>query len=428
AIAAPVLAAATNSPMLFAKQLWRETRIALFQQSIDTRSLTGPLRESTPRVSFGRAWIKQSALEIFQEDLARFKVIMTREVTEDPFECLQRGIAPQLQALRLHNGTVYRWNRPCYGISDGKPHLRIENRVLPAGPTPLDEIANAAFWFGLLRGIDEAHDDITRVMDFEAAHENFIKAARLGMAAHLDWPGRRNVPVQELILEELLPLARVGLGKIGVDDSDIDRYLEVIEERTRSLKTGSRWIVDSFDSMRRSTEPSKALAAIVAGTIERQLEGAPVHTWSLAELHEAGDHRNHYERVEHFMTRDLFTVHEDDLVDVAAYVMDWKHIRHVPVEDNKNRLVGLITHRSLLRLSTASTPGSATTTPVSEIMRANVITARPETTTLDAMRRMRTNGISCLPVVQDDNHLVGIVTERDFMRIAIQLLEDYLRK
>ncbi len=427
AVTAPVLAIATNSPMLFGKQLWRETRIALFQQSVDTRAPTAHLRESSPRVSFGRSWVKESALEIFQEDLARFKVVMTREVGEDPFECLSRGEAPRLDALRLHNGTVYRWNRPCYGISDGKPHLRIENRVLPAGPTPVDEMANAAFWFGLLRGVDGAYGDVTRVMTFEQARENFVKASRLGMAAHLDWPERRNVPVQELILDELVPLAREGLDGLGIDGADSGRYLDIIEERARSLKTGSRWIVDSFDSIHATDGASTALTALVSGTIDRQAGGDPVHAWTLAEPGEAGDQRRHFERVEQIMTRDLFTVHRDELVDMAAYVMDWKHIRHVPVEDHKHRLVGLVTHRALLRqMAESSSTGTTPSTAVSKIMRTDVITVRPDTRTLDALRLMRQSGISCLPVVEDDDRLVGIVTERDFMGIANELLEDYL--
>ncbi len=205
AVAAPVLAAATNSPLLFGKRLWRETRIALFQQSVDTRAPTAHLREQSARVRFGRDWIDDSVMEIFQEDVSRFRVLLAADVEEDPFEVLARGGVPTLQALRLFNGTIYRWNRPCYGISAGRPHLRIENRVLPAGPSLVDEVANAAFWLGLMSAVYEQHHDIRQVLHFDEVNENFVAAARLGLGAHLWWIGHRDVPARELLLEELHP-------------------------------------------------------------------------------------------------------------------------------------------------------------------------------------------------------------------------------
>ncbi|NNF04142.1 MAG: hypothetical protein HKN17_06725, partial [Rhodothermales bacterium] len=185
-VAAPVLSAATNSPVLFGKRLWRETRIALFQQAVDTRSSNMYLREMSPRVHFGSDWVNESVLEVFQEDIARFPAIMTMEV-EDPFEAMQAGRVPRLQALQIHNGTVYRWNRACYGISGDKPHLRIENRVFPSGPTPIDEVANAAFWFGLVSGLASRYDDIRPLLDFDQAKSNFISAARQGLASEIYW-------------------------------------------------------------------------------------------------------------------------------------------------------------------------------------------------------------------------------------------------
>lgn len=427
AVAAPTLAAATNSPLLFGRQLWRETRIALFQQSVDTRVPTTHLRERSPRVSFGRSWVEHSALEIFQEDIARFRVIMTMDVEEDPFEMLERGEAPKLPALRLHNGTVYRWNRPCYGISNGKPHLRIENRVLPAGPTTLDEVANAAFWFGLINGVAEVFGDITEVMPFEEARENFVKAARLGMGAQFDWPHRPAVPVRDLLLEELLPLARQGLKDLSIQASDINRYMDVIEERVRCQRTASQWMIDSYTELRKTASRSESLAAIVASTVAHQKGDDPGHKWKTATSDDAGDQKKHYQRVDQVMITDLFTVHRDELVDMAAYVMNWKHIRHVPVEDDEHRLVGLVTHRSLLRLLGENLASSSErAVPVSEIMQTDVITVEAESHTLEAVNLMRQHKISCLPVVTDDQKLVGIVTERDFMKIAGQLLEKFL--
>ena len=159
-VAAPCLAAGTNSPILFGKRLWRETRIALFQQAVDTRSSNLYLREMRPRVHFGSDWVDESVLEIFKEDISRFRVLLTTELEEQPLKVLEEGGVPNLMALQLHNGTVYRWNRACYGITDGKPHLRIENRVLPSGPTVIDEIANAVFWYGLVAGLAEEYEDV----------------------------------------------------------------------------------------------------------------------------------------------------------------------------------------------------------------------------------------------------------------------------
>ena len=427
AVAAPNLACATNSPLLFGRQLWRETRIALFQQSIDTRPPTSYLTEQQPRVSFGRGWVKSSPVEIFREDITRFRVLMSREIDEDPFALLAAGKAPRLRALTLHNGTVYRWNRPCYGVTDGRPHVRIENRVLPSGPSVVDEVANAAFWFGMMTGMDREYPDITEVMDFDDARENLVAAARRGLGSHLAWPERGHVPAHQLILDELLPLARRGLAAVAIDDADVERYLGTIEARVESQLTGSQWQVDSLAAMRESTTEAERLAGVVAGALNRQLSGKPVHTWKPASIDEAGDLRTQYQRVGQLMTTDLFTVNEDEVVDMVACVMNWKHIRHVPVEDGNRQLVGMVTHRALLRLLTDNPAGEALPVAVSSIMTRTLITARPETPTLEALRTMREHRISALPVVNDEGYLVGIVTERDFMGIAGQLLEGYLQ-
>lgn len=429
AVAAPVVAAAVNSPLLFGRQLWRETRIALFQQSVDTRSPAGHMRHIPSRVSFGRNWVRESVAEIFKEDISRFRVLLSAEVDEDPFAALAEGRAPRLSALSLHNGTIYRWNRPCYGISaNGTAHLRIENRVLPSGPSPIDEIANAALWFGLMNGADELYSDVTKVMQFDTARENFVAACRQGMAAHFNWPDREaDIAVKDLFLEELIPLARAGLKGLAIDSSDIDRYLGVIEERVKSLRTGAQWMVDSYSAMKEEGNRSESLSALVAATLSRQRTGKPVHTWDPAALWEAGESRRYYARVGQLMTTDLFTVNQDELVDVVACVMNWHHIRHVPVEDDDHQVVGLVTHRSLLRLLAENMSGEVQEpVPVSQIMHTKVITAHPETPTLEAIRTMKQHRISCLPVVDQRGRLVGIVSERDFMAIADHLVEAYL--
>ncbi|HKK25856.1 MAG TPA: glutamate-cysteine ligase family protein, partial [Gracilimonas sp.] len=173
AVTAPVLAAAVNSPILFGKRLWAETRVALFHQSIDTRQVGEHLRDSSPRVTFGNQWIEDSILDVYKEDISRYRVMLSAEVEEEVEKLMEQGKVPQLMALNVHNSSVYRWNRPCYGVGNGKPHLRIENRVLPSGPTVVDEVANAAFWLGLLNGFEDEYPDITQEMDFDNARMNF---------------------------------------------------------------------------------------------------------------------------------------------------------------------------------------------------------------------------------------------------------------
>ncbi len=422
-VAAPVLAAAVNSPLLFGKRLWRETRIALFQLSIDTRVPLGHVREQTPRVHFGRRWLESSVLEIFREDVARFRALLAAEIDEDPFADLAAGRVPPLTALRLYNGTIYRWNRPCYGAFGGKPHLRIENRVLPAGPTPLDEIANAAFWIGLMKGVKEEIGDVAAAIPFEAVGESFLAAARLGLSAQLAWPGRAPRPAPELILGTLLPLARDGLAALGLDEADREGYLGVIEERVRRGRTGAQWQLESLAALGNRGKRAERMAALTAAMVARARENAPVHDWPPADLGEAGGWARHYARLAQVMTTDLVTVNQDELADVVASLMDWKRIHHVPVEDNEHRLVGLVTQRTLLRRLARRQDGEPI--PVSAVMTRDPVTAGPDTPTLDAVRLMRERRIGCLPVV-DGQKLVGIVTERDFLAVAGALLEAQL--
>ncbi|MFQ5746353.1 MAG: glutamate-cysteine ligase family protein [Gemmatimonadota bacterium] len=440
AATAPVLAAGVNSPLLLGRRLWHETRIAVFQQSVDTRSSMPEARDISPRVSFGRSWVDSSVLEIFREDIARFKVLLGSEIEEDPFEALEAGRAPKLRALQLHNSTVYRWNRACYGVADGVGHLRIENRVLPSGPTPVDEIANAAFWFGLVSGLAEEHEDIRTAIEFDDVRTNFVAAARLGLDAHLAWLGGETRTAADLIRERLLPRAppprgarpppppRRGLEAGGIDRSDVDRYLGVIEDRVRSRQTGARWLLGSLAAMKDAGSLEERLGAVTAATVARQATGEPAHTWALAEHAEAGCWKPAYVTVGQYMTTDLLTVNEDEPIDLVANLMDWHRIHHVPVEDNKHRLVGLVSHRPLLRfLASDECRRAEAPIPVSDVMQRELVTAEPDTGTLEAIETMRSHRISCLPVVRD-GHLIGMVTEHDFMRIAGQLLEEMLRE
>ncbi|MDH3208061.1 MAG: CBS domain-containing protein [Gemmatimonadota bacterium] len=424
-VAAPVMAAAVNSPILFGKNLWEETRIALFQQSVDARSGTLHVRELSPRVRFGDGWLRESVIELFQEDVARFRVLLAIEV-DDPMEALRTGGTPKLQALQLHNSTVYRWNRPCYGITDGTPHLRIECRVLPAGPSVLDEVANAAFWSGLVLGSLEEYGDVSSRIDFADAKANFLASARHGLEAGFRWLDGRTVGARRLILEEALPLARSGLASTGVRPEDIERYLDVIERRVDSGSTGARWVMRSLGGMKSQGTKAERLAAVTAAMIARQCSELPCHEWDDADISEAGGWRLNYLKVEQFMTTSLFTVHEEELVDMVAFLMDREQIHHVLVEDDSHSLVGLVSYRSVVRLMAEGLNPSTDEVPaVKNIMERDPVSVAPDTPTLEAIDLMRQNNVTCLPVVVEGK-LVGIVSESDFMSIAYKLLTNQL--
>ena len=424
-LSAPVVSIACNSPLLFEKRLWRETRLGLFQQSADTRSADVPQRSLVPRVSFGTQWVRESVTEIFREDVSRFRSLLGSESYQDPFEPLARGEAPSLDALRLHNGTVYRWNRACYGISDGKPHLRIENRLLPAGPTILDEVANAAFWLGAVLGFHAEHGDPQHLMSFDDAKENLIDAARLGLDAKPKWIDGKRYEAADLILEHLLPLAEQGLAAHGIDADDRERYLGVISARAKQGRTGARWQIRSLAGMSKESGAAERSASLVRSMLKNQLVGNPVHEWELAARGNIDSWKEHYGKVSAFMTSDIFTVHQDELLDLAAKMMDWSHIRHVPVEDDQHHLVGLVSHRAILRFLLQGSSHERQV-PVSEIMESNPITVTPDSESLEAIRIMKEHRIACLPVVEKNGKLVGIVTDHDFMDVAGQLLHQKL--
>jgi CBS domain-containing protein/gamma-glutamyl:cysteine ligase YbdK (ATP-grasp superfamily) len=427
AIAAPVLAAAVNSPVLFGHRLWQETRLALFQHSADARSRTQQARSQPTRVGFGERWLQKSVLEIFHDQIARFRMIMITQPDEDPMKVLSRGEVPLLSALRLHNSTIWPWNRACYGVTEGIAHLRIENRALPSGPTTLDEIANAAFFVGLMVALPGEYGEIANAMTFDEAKSNFFRAARHGLNAQFTWVGGQSYTASSLILDHLLPLARKGLKTSGVDAADIDHYLGTVEERVRSGQTGAQWIVKSLAAMEDLGTKDARFRVLTATMLARQKEEAPVHRWPLIEVTEPDDWSQSYQTVGQFMSTDLFTVRPDDLVDLAASVMDWRHIRHVPVEDDEGRLVGLVTHRGLLHLfSSGAQTNNVHVLTVKDIMKPNPLTVTPATPTLEAMEIMRREKVGCLPVVEG-GQIVGIVTSFDFLDATARLFKEHLK-
>jgi CBS domain-containing protein/gamma-glutamylcysteine synthetase len=424
---APVLAAGCNSPVLFGRRLWAETRIALFEQAVDIRTPGLHLRDSQGRVSFGSRWLQGSVVDLYKENVARFRALVGTESDEDAIETLKAGKIPELKALRLHNGTIYRWNRPCYGISEnGKPHLRIELRILPAGPTIADEVANGAFWLGLMSELGATLEDVTERLDYDHARANFYAAAREGLGARITWLDGEEVLAQPLILDRLLPLAKAGLDRAGVTPADSTHYLGILEKRVRTLRTGARWMIQSLAGMKERGNSGARDTALVAAIIARQKTDRVVSEWERARLDENDSARTGVHKVSQYMTTDIFTVRPDDPIELVADLMGWERIRHVPVEDDKGRLVGLVSYRAVLRhLSDQAKhppkPGEGSV-PVSAIMKRDLVTVTPDTPTLMAIALMRRYRIGCLPVKQDD-HIVAVLTEEDFVGIASKVLE-----
>ena len=424
AITAPVLAVAVNSPLLFGNRLWQETRVALFQHSTDARSRPQLARSQPTRVSFGESWLQQSVIALFHEQISRFRPIMITQPDEDPFHVLARGEMPTLSALQMHNGTVWRWNRACYGTADGIAHLRIENRALPSGPTVVDEIANAAFFAGLMLALPEEYGDISARMSFDEAKSNFFRAARHGLDAQFNWIDSQSYSVSSLILDHLLPLARQGLTSAEIETDDVNKYLGIIEERASSRQTGARWMLRSYASL--GDAPKDERQRKLASTmLACQKKEEPVHRWPVVKVSSSDDWEQGYRTIGQFMSTDLFTVQPDDLIDFAASVMDWRHIRHVPVEDGEGRLVGLVSHRNLVHLLSQGVREKTVT--VREIMVTNPITVSPSMPTLEAIEIMREKAIGCLPVVEGDQ-LVGIVTSFDFLEASARLFQEHLER
>jgi len=283
AVAGLQLAIGANSPYLWGKQLWAETRIALFEQATDTRPDELKAQGVRPRVWFGERWIT-SIFDLFEENVRFFSALLPLCEEEDPVAVLERGDTPQLGELRLHNGTIYRWNRPIYDVMRGRPHLRVENRVLPGGPTVVDVMANGALYFGLVRALADQDRPIWTQMSFSAAEENFHSAARHGIEAKLYWPGLGEVPATELMLRRLLPMAHSGLDAWGVGQQERDRLLGIIEQRCLTGRNGATWQVDTVRGLERDRGLGRpaALREMTRRYAEHMHTNDPVHTWPIA--------------------------------------------------------------------------------------------------------------------------------------------------
>jgi len=422
AITGPTLAMCTNSPVLFGKRLWHETRIALFQQSIDNRKTKDHLRQKSARVNFGNDWLHESILEIYKEDILRFRTLLGAEIEENSLQAIEEGRAPKLKALQVHNGTVYRWNRPCYGISpSGKPHLRIENRVLSAGPTVTDEMANTAFWLGCMEGMAIHYDDITKEISFDDARDNFMKAARTGMDSKFTWLNNQKISAIDLTMDVLLPIAREGLQKRNIAEEDINHYLGIIEGRAKNHMNGSRWILKTYTKFKKETHIDESLTSLTAAIYHKQKKTIPVHEWPIPELNEHNKYNPSTLLVEEFMNTDIFTVREEDLIDFASTLMDWADISYMAVEDNDGNLVGIITSKIILQHYSRNNQ-LAKDTVVGDIMERHPITVTPSMPIVEVTQLMKEKKIKMLPVVKN-KELIGVVSERNFVDMSKRLIQ-----
>ena len=404
AISGPVLSMCCNSPLLLGKELWRETRIALFQQSLDTRVWTKALREEVARVGFGERWQKHSVAEIFKQDISTHRILLTKPITQNSLHMLDKGEIPKLEALSLFNGTVYRWNRPCYGVGNGKPHLRIENRYIPAGPTVLDEMANFAFWVGLMAGRPKKYDDMPSLMDFRTAKLNFLRAATSGRNAMFSWMGK-DMTAKKLVKEEFLPMAYDGLKKFHVDEEDIERLLGVIEARMKG-NTGAEWQIHNFRELRKQMKLDSAIVQLTRSMYKNQQTNIPVHQWKPIE--NMGETKESFKWVNQIMSTKLMKLYEDDYANLALSIMQWNNIHHLPVENGKGELVGLLTWSHIEKFEQLDKKGAR----VGDIMVKDVITITPKTEISKAKELMNEHNIGCLPICVD-THIVGIISKVD---------------
>ncbi|WP_303904870.1 glutamate-cysteine ligase family protein [Thiohalomonas denitrificans] len=266
-LSAPMVAVSANSPLLFGRRLWQESRIPLFEQAVDIGGIEGAAFGPLKRVTFGSGYVRESMFELFHENLEHYPMLLPVELDEQP---------ETLSHLRLQNGTIWRWNRPLVGFDeDGTPHLRIEHRVVPAGPSVIDSIANAALFFGLMTAIAEQERGVEVKLDFARARDNFYNAAKHSLDASIVWLDGRNWNLQELFRRRLLPMAREGLEELSCAAGDIDRYLGIIDERGRTGRTGAAWQGDYVE------QTGSDMAKLLERYLELQDSGMPVHEWPI---------------------------------------------------------------------------------------------------------------------------------------------------
>lgn len=316
-IAAPCLAASCCSPIFLGHRLWHETRVTLFQQSSDLRQYGSTASsDERARATLGHGWIV-NIMDVWKEELSEYVPRIGIEADEQPEDDLRAGRTPQLSFLQFFNGTVYRWNRLCYGVApDGKASLRVEARALPAGLSQRDQMANAALWWGLMAAARESGHGAIQKMPFSRVRESFRRAARDGMESQIYWADGNLHPTQRLLLDQLLPLAMHGLAKLGVKDPE--HWLEPVESRARSLQTGSRWMLDTFNSLTEDYDTDKSSVLLTEAMVELALSDEPVSRWPLRA------------RRYHVRGRPL-PLRCGDSLELALHRLDWERVDELSV-------------------------------------------------------------------------------------------------
>ena len=265
--------------------------------------------------------------------------------------------------------------------------------------------------------------DVTKILDFDDAKSNFIRAARVGLSAKFVWLHGKVISDFELIQKELIPIAKIGLKKANINPDDIEKYMDIIQERSETGQNGSNWILSSYSKLIKETNREEAVNTVVSSMLQNQKNALPIHKWETAEVHQTKDWEPYSLLVEEFMTTDIFTVHKDEIPELSADMMDWQNIRYIPIENDRGELIGLLTARRLLRYFTYLYKNEIRENQsIKDLMIVNPISIAPEATVIEAMEIMNTHKIGCLPVVTK-NKLVGIITEGNFLDITSSLFK-----
>lgn len=396
-ISAPLLAVSVNSPVLLGRDLWDETRVALFEGAVDVRRGVAHARRVSGRVNFGESWSAGSFVDLFRDVALRHRVVLTGETTP--------AHSADLPALALHASTVWEWNRLCYGTGpggDGRkgervPHLRVENRILPSGPSLVDEVSNAAFFYGLMSGLMDIAHSVPFRLDFATARQSFVEAARRGHEAELQWLDGRTIRADRLVQDELIDIAKAGLVRVGVAAQEAERALWPVLRRAETGRTGARFV--------RAALQTREPTWLVQYLAEQQWADLGVAEWPEPRRLTRSDVAPRLDRrVEEVMTRTLYTVRPEDPITLALGVIDFKRVRHVPVENADGQLVGLITPQPAL----AAPPEAL----VREVMHSDFAVVPPQMPWAQARSLLQSTGMGCV-LVCDEGQLVGLLSDRD---------------
>jgi CBS domain-containing protein len=403
-ISGPLLSSCTNSPLLFGKELWSETRIALFAQSIDTRPQSFYHQDKEGRVNFGDDWELGDVPSLFKNHIAQFTSLLSSPDLKDSKKQLKEGITPRLTALSLHNGTVYKWNRVCYGVAHNRPHLRIECRYIPSGPTLSDEIATMMLWVGLMLAQTDGFEQIASKLDFKDVKSNFFKAARYGLETQFNWFGEL-IPAHILLTETLMPLAKKALLKAGIAPMDIEHYFAVLEQRIQK-GNGAQWTIKNYRNLMKTQTKYESLQNLSRYMCEQQFNEDGIAGWGTVDPNKrfiSKDSRT----VKHNMNTKVLVVNEDDSLELVFHMMKWKNIHHLPVINQSRDLVGLLSWTDLIKGDYQDL-----NVKVKKAMSTQLITISQDEKISEARKLMETHQINCLPVTKKQQ-LLGILTSND---------------